>query len=95
MEQRSDEEKEYDRRKTAWETHFATIVNSVVVAGLIFLGTQIWTANAQLTKLTVTNEYLTTTVMDLKKQINDMTLNYVTKADFKDLEIRVRMVEKH
>lgn len=80
--------------KNGWEQHFITIANSVIVAGIMFLGSQVWTTNTKLTEITVANKYLVETVQELKADISLMNNNYVKKDEFKDLEVRVRRVEQ-
>lgn len=82
-----------DRRSASWEQHFATIANSVMVAGILFLGTQVWNTNTKLTEFAITNQYLANTVNELKIQIKDLNNSYVTKNEFRELESRVRKVE--
>ena len=82
-----------ERRKSAWEQHFTTIGTSIMVAGIMFLGTQVWNTNTKLTEFSITNKYLADTITELKIQLNNMSNNYVTKSEFKDLETRVRKVE--
>lgn len=82
-----------ERRKGTWEQHWTTIANSIMVAGIMFLGSQVWNTNTKLTEFSITNKYLADTITELKVQLNNMSSDYVTKSEFKDLETRVRKVE--
>lgn len=82
-----------ERRVMGWEQHFSTIANAVMVAGILFLGSQFWNMNGKLTEFSITNKYLVESVNELKVQIRDLNTNYVNKGELKDLEIRVRNLE--
>lgn len=82
-----------DRRTTAWEQHFSTIANAVVVSGILFLGTQVWSTNNKLTEFTLTNKYLAETVQELKVQLRELNNNYVKRVEYMELDNRVRKLE--
>lgn len=82
-----------ERRQTSWEQHFSTIANAVIIGVLVFLGSQFWTTNNTLTEFSVTNKFLAESVNEMRAQIKDMSMNYVTKTELKELEIRVRKME--
>lgn len=83
-----------ERRKTALEQHIVTILVTIITAGVMFIGSLLWTYNNKITEFSVKMEYLAQTVLDLHTQIEGMNSNYVKKEDFKDLEIRVRKLEQ-
>lgn len=93
MSETNDFEGSNDRRKYGWEQHFRTIADAIIVSGIIFLGSQVWNTNTKLTEFSVTNKYLADTITELKTQLSNMSNNYVTKAEYKELEARVRANE--
>ena len=81
-------------RRSAIEQHIVTILVTVIAAGVMFIGSLLWTYNNKITEFGIKMEYLAQTVSDLKSQLDGMNSNYVRKDEFKDLEIRVRKIEQ-
>ncbi len=83
-----------ERRKVGIEQHIVTILVTAITAGVMFIGTLLWTYNNKITEFGIKMEYLAQSVTDLRTQLDGMNNNYVRKEEFKDLEVRVRKIEQ-
>lgn len=84
-----------DRRSAAnMERHVQTILISIITGAIFFAGSYFFTdTDAKATQRTQLAT-LTTQVIELRADIRAMQNSYVQKADFVELEIRLRRAEE-
>jgi hypothetical protein len=77
------------------ERHAQTILISVITAAILFSATFMYNANEKVSTLATKLEFMSSAITKLELKIDSMNSNYVQKADFGDLEKRVRELEEH
>jgi hypothetical protein len=74
--------------------NFATVLNAVITAAILFSASFIYNMNRSTGELVVKLEALAVQTNKLETKIDEMNNNYVRKDDFNTLEGRVYELEK-
>jgi len=70
------------------------IVITLTTAAVISMASFAWSSAQDKTMLVTKLEFLTKQVSKLETKLDELNNNYATKADLKDLDNRVRILEK-
>jgi hypothetical protein len=79
---------------SVFERHAQTILISVITAAILFSAAFVYNANEKMSTLAAKLEFMSSLITKLELKIDSMNSNYVQKADFGDLEKRVRELEE-
>jgi Tfp pilus assembly protein PilN len=84
-----------ERRSSAnMERHIQTILISVITGALMFAANYFYSDNKSNAVQQTQLQVLTTQVIEMRADLRAMQNNYVKSDDFKDLESRVRAIER-
>lgn len=93
-----------EKQENSLTKNVITIGVSLITAALMFCGTFIYQSNAKITEMGVTLKYMSDSVDELKKKVDDSSNQFVTRNEFEktrnertiqlnDIESRVRALE--
>lgn len=82
------------RSHVTLERHIQTILISVCTGALFFAANYIYTGNEAKAVQKTQLEALTTQVIEMRADLKALQNNYVRKEEFREMEIRVRQLER-
>ena len=82
-----------DSKISKWERNATTIASTLLTTAIIFAGSQLWAFNQNIAETNVKLQYLSDTVGELKRKVDEVAGNYVQRNEFKTLDDRVRSLE--
>lgn len=80
--------------KSLLERHIQTILISIITAAILFSATFIFNTNKDGALIAQQVTQMTVQLNALSLKMDSMQTNYVTRAEFKDHEDRLRVIEK-
>lgn len=81
-------------RRASIERHLQSIMLAVVTAAIFFAAKYIYDDNRAKALAQLQLELLTTQVIELRTEVRALQGNYIRRDDFRELEQRVRQLER-
>lgn len=76
------------------ERHFQTILITIITGAVMFAAQYVYNDNRSKAVQQTQLEVLTTQVIEMRADIKAMQSNYVRREEFKELDIRLRALER-
>jgi hypothetical protein len=83
-----------EQKLAKWERVVFSIGTPILTAAILFAASQLWAFNQNIAETNVKLQYLNDTVSELKRKVDEVAYNYVQRQEFKDLDDRVRSLER-
>lgn len=84
-----------DRRKAGrFEQHVQTVMISIVTGAIVFAAQYVYSDSREKAVLQTQLEVLTAQVIEMRSDLRALQSAYATKTDVKELELRIRQLER-